>query len=336
MRKKMNSIAEQRHLLGSLANLYPGFIKMLREVVPTKEQDTIFRIYPFVLSKAVFLGFKYLCPGNHNLFKGAFQRILNLSVFRLFTGLDDCPGSTDALRLQLYPGDGNEEEGGSHTHDFKANRLKPLPPTTANQRTRRPQTPALVSPLPLNSNDTNINQTIDNKDQQPPESPRNIHIRRSMIKFTGDRESLRFRKDKPESLGAKILPRQPQSQFDAYQISPLLTQYLGRETISTGPKHFIKRTDPVRYCKNGGEETYCSRQQSKRCVMVGTGTCASSYSQMDGLKRYHSNAQQLKRKLIKEKLDAKRHLKALALERDDILRSGKASIDLFAASIMSN
>lgn len=84
-------------------------------MAPPKQRDTVFRHYPFVLSKAIYLGLQYLCPGNKSLFKGPFLRILYLSVFRLLTGVDICPESVDAIRFKLYPGDAliedsNDEE----------------------------------------------------------------------------------------------------------------------------------------------------------------------------------------------------------------------------------
>ena len=78
----------------------------MTSLAPTsKTKDFLHRCYPFILSKAIYLGFRYLCPGNHNLFKGAFHRVLHLSVFCLLTGVDIGPGSVDILCRILYPDD---------------------------------------------------------------------------------------------------------------------------------------------------------------------------------------------------------------------------------------
>jgi hypothetical protein len=86
-------------------------------------------------------------------------------------------------------------------------------------------------------------------------------------KFTGARETLRFRPDKPSQLGSSILPRQQQVVFDASGISPLLRQYLvsdGSASESGGPattgtlgkSQFLRRTEPVKWCKTGGVDTH--------------------------------------------------------------------------------
>ncbi len=212
----------------------------------------LFRHYPFVLSKAIYLGFQFLCPGNQKLFKGPFLRILYLSVSRLLTGVDICPESVDALRLKLFPEDGFKD-GCDEEDKERSNRLCPLP---SGENYRR-----------MNGNDINAENKMRNVDggQCLHDKRRNLarayfaQARNSVVKFMGERETLRFHNEKPVSLGCKFLPRQQQVNFDVNQISPLLQHCLGRENISLRPKHFIKRTEPVRFCKTGGIETFHRR-----------------------------------------------------------------------------
>jgi hypothetical protein len=105
-----NSGAEQRYLLQRVAELFPKFMAVVKYIVPVKHGDFIFKFYPFVLSKAIADGFEFLCPGNRSLFKGTFQSLLYLSVFRLLTGLNVCPASIHAQRLKVFPGDAYGEE----------------------------------------------------------------------------------------------------------------------------------------------------------------------------------------------------------------------------------
>ena len=200
-------------------------------LAPDQDRDTIHRTYPFVLSQGIFLAFKYLCPGNHALFQGAFQRILYLSVFRMLTGVDICPGSVEALRWSIFPEESMEED-----NKRVDNRLRPI-----------------AGDLKSRTKDGAARSTVDHGREVS-------SMRNSVVKFMGDRESLRFRADKPISLGPKILLRQQRVNFDANQISPLLQQCLGREVVTRRPKQYIKRTQPVPYCRTGGIDTYHSIQ----------------------------------------------------------------------------
>ena len=239
--QKKNSGSEQRYLLSKIAGIFPHFLKMMVTLAPDPDRDTIHHTYPFVLSQAIYLGFKFLCPGNHALFKGAFQRILYLSVFRMLTGVDICPGSVETLRHAIFPeeliDEGNNDQEGE-------NRLQPIPGDLGG-RSR-------------NVHGTNKHQI---NDACKFKIGNGSQARSSVVKFMGDRESLRFRADKPVSLGPKILLKQQRVNFDANQISPLLQQCLGREVVTTRSKQYIKRTEPVRFCRSGGLDTYHSVSQ---------------------------------------------------------------------------
>lgn len=276
---------------------------MLTESVSSVQRDVIFRCYPFVLSKAIFLGFSFLCPGNTNLFKGAFQGILYLSIFRLLTGLDICPGSIEALRHKLYPEDFIEDSPSDEKDD---NELRPMIHSKTNS-----------------NNFSSI--TSKESEHKVPANQQTLPMtghRDSVVKFVGDRESLRFRPDKPEFLGPTVLRHQNMVQFDTQQLSPLLSQCLGRESKSMGIKHFVKRTEPVSYCKSGGVETYHS--------ISDTNTISNEDSRM---KTYQAKTRELKMESMKAKFEHRKVMKELARKREKIL-SGKKKIQSFAASIM--
>ena len=308
---------EQRYLLTEVASIFPKFINFLTHSAPPKQRDVIFRYYPFVLSKGIYLGFKFLCPGNQKLFKGAFQRILYLSTFRLLTGLDICPGSIDSLRLKLYPDDANEDDQDSNAEED--NGLRPF----GNHR----ETPHLAEPHKtkeqLRQRPSDIDARNDRSKYKSKKQPSQSH-RDSVVKFVGDRESLRFRPDKPQSLGHKILPRQHQVQFDTLQISPLLQQCLGKESISVGPKHFIKRTEPVSYCQSGGVETFESKKD-------GTTSMRDEDLRME---EYKTKARELKMTSMQATIESRRNIKALASEREKIL-SDRTKIHDFVDTIMA-
>lgn len=281
-------------------------------VAAPKERDVIFRYYPLVLSKGIYIAFKFLCPGNRNLFKGAFQRILYLSIFRLLTGLDICPESIDALRLKLYPDDLNEEES-SEANPDRDNELRPMGTQHENHiAPDKRNTRELVS-----RKDSVAASLNENKTEATRHSKRD-----SLVKFVGDRDSLRFRPVK--KLSPQKLPRQQQVSFDAYQISPLLQQHLGRESNSVSRKHFIKRTEPVAHCKSGGVETYQSR-------------CDKGIIEAEDrmMKDYKRKVCELKLASMKANFSKRKELNAIKSEREKILMGGRAKIKKFAASIVS-
>ena len=271
-------------------------MNMLTKSASSNQRDAIFRYYPFVLSKAIFLGFTFLCPGNKSLFKGAFQGILYLSTFRMLTGLDICPGSIEALRRKLYPEDFIE---GDPSDEKDNNELRPMIHSRTNQKkVCESQAPSDRKSLPVTGR------------------------RDSVVKFMGERESLRFRPDKPEFLGPKVLRYQNKVQFDTQQLSPLFSQCLGRQSKSTGITHFVKRTEPVSYCKSGGVETYHS--------ICDADTISNEDNRM---KIYQAKTLELRMESMKAKFAHQKVMKELSLEREQIL-SGKKKIHSFVASIM--
>ena len=285
---------------------------MLTVAAAPKERDVIFRFYPFVLSKGIFMAFKFLCPGNRNLFKGAFQRILYLSIFRLLTGLDICPESIDALRLKLYPDDLNEEE--SSDTNAEDNELRPMGIQRENPNSTNGRNHSNLASV----KDCSKRSFNDDK----PDGTTRHSKRDSLVKFVGDRESLRFRPDK--TLSPKKNPRQQQVLFDAYQISPLLQQHLGRVSNSNGPKHFIKRTEPVAHCQSGGVETYQCRNN---------GRAIEAEDQM--MEEHKRKICDLKLASMQANFSNRKHLNALKSQREQILSGGRAKIQEFAASITS-
>lgn len=310
-RSKENSSPEQRHLLTKIANVFPAFINMLTVTASPKERDVIFRFYPFVLSKGIFIAFKFLCPGNRSLFKGAFQRILYLSIFRLLTGLDICPESIDALRLKLYPEDINEEDSDAADQD---NELRPMGNERENQRSAN---------VHLKSN---LASELKNSKRSLTGAKAHDTIRHSkrdsLVKFVGERDSLRYRPLK--KLSPKKLPRQQQVKFDAYQISPLLQQHLGRESNSVGPKHFIKRTEPVAHCKSGGVETYQCLSDSR---------IIESEDQL--LQEHKRKTNELKMASMKSNFSNRKQLKELQSQCAKILSGGREKVQEFASTISS-
>jgi hypothetical protein len=87
-----NSDVEQQYLLSKVASIYTQLLS-LKSLEAHK--DFFFKYYPFVLSQAIVLGFKYLCPGNQSLYTPTLKRILFLTVTQLLTGVDVCPGSVN-------------------------------------------------------------------------------------------------------------------------------------------------------------------------------------------------------------------------------------------------
>ena len=92
-----------------LALLFPRLVSSINTISSaSKTKDLLFRSYPFVLSNTMFYGFIFLFPGNHNLFRGSFQQVLHLSVFRILTGVNIGFESVNDIRKRLYPDDGEE------------------------------------------------------------------------------------------------------------------------------------------------------------------------------------------------------------------------------------
>eukprot|EP00979_Chaetoceros_neogracilis_P004951 scaffold845_cov274-Chaetoceros_neogracile.AAC.44 len=214
------------------------------------------------------------------------------AIFRL----DICPGSIEALRRKLYPEDFIE---GYPSDEKDNNELRPMIHSRTNQKkVCESQAPSDRKSLPVTGR------------------------RDSVVKFMGERESLRFRPDKPEFLGPKVLRYQNKVQFDTQQLSPLFSQCLGRQSKSTGITHFVKRTEPVSYCKSGGVETYHS--------ICDADTISNEDNRM---KTYQAKTLELRMESMKAKFAHQKVMKELSLEREQIL-SGKKKIHSFVASIM--
>jgi hypothetical protein len=158
----------------------------------------------------------------------------------MLTGVDICPGSVEALRYSIFPEESIDDDNRNPDQE-RDNRLRPIPGDFGGRSWNHDSTIEHEIKKDCKFGLGNVSST-----------------RNSVIKFMGDRTSLRFRADKPVSLGQKILSRQQQVNFDANQISPLLQQCLGREVVTRRPKQYMKRTEPVRYCRTGGVDTYHS------------------------------------------------------------------------------
>ena len=204
-------------MLGKISGIFPSFIELLSSLAPSNKQDLLLRHFPFLLSKAIHLGFQYLCPGNQSLFKGLFSCILNLSVFRLLTGVDICPQSVDSLRLKLYPDDIIKDESGANKGDagYEKRRIRPL------------QSEALI----LNNSFSQVDSLKRKRAHTIPTSPK--HSKEISLD------------ERHGGTDEKTFPRHQQVNFDVNQISPLLQQCLGRDCVSLQPKRFIKRIEPI-------------------------------------------------------------------------------------------
>ena len=255
---KAQSQKEQRYLLSRIAIIFPRLISLMTSLASNpKMNDFLHRCYPFIVSKAIYLGFRYLCPGNHNLFNGAFHRILHLFVFRLLTGVDIGSGTVETLYRQLYPDDDligadafNSSRGKNELNDCASKNKMRL-------------------------------STID--------------IGKQECQLKGDKVKKKHQHEWSED-NHPILSRQQQINFDANQINPLLLQSLhdprsifqsnvnvlnpsehktdiyssNRNTqtrsdftnseklkfpVGFRKKQLIKHTKPVRWCRTGGVET---------------------------------------------------------------------------------
>jgi len=255
-----HSSSEQRYLLRRLAKIFPDLISMMTFESQPK-RDFMFRNYPFVLSKGIYLGFKYLCPGNHSLFKGGFQRILYLSVFRLLTGVDICPGSIDSLRLKIYPIDSNDDSNEKSKNEKNCSN-KYLQHHSSKKEAYHfdsinvpkectPSCPRHNKFIIRNSKQK-VSTFSEEKNHDNDYSQKDHH--KSFEMTSVGKSNVLYTK-----FADKLLPRQQQVNFDVNQISPLLQQCLGREGIDLRKKIMVTRTEPVNYCKRGGINTFRSK-----------------------------------------------------------------------------
>ncbi|GMI12845.1 hypothetical protein TrRE_jg9425, partial [Triparma retinervis] len=107
-----NSDVEQQYLLSKVAAIYTT---MLSSRSLEANKDFFFMHFPFVLSQAIILGFKYLCPGNQSLFTASFKNILYLTAAQLLSGVDVCPGSVSFIRHNMFPEDVMSDDLESNT-----------------------------------------------------------------------------------------------------------------------------------------------------------------------------------------------------------------------------
>lgn len=315
---KKHSVSEQRYLLMKVAAIFPQIISIMSSsAILAKQKKNLFRHYPFIISKAIYLGFKYLCPGNHGLFKGAFERILNLSVFRLLTGVNVCSSSVDVLRLKLYPDDAVEDDS-SEIDQEKDNQLRPMPSVSIrlNPQTRQNE-----------CGDRETNETNYRRGAMIDPSLRESTIlkaRYSILKFMGERDTLYVRQEKPLSLGDKLLPRQKQVPFDTGQISPLLQQFLGRDGVTRKKKKLLNRTEPVLYCRTGGIHTYSPNIQE---INQYDDTWGKAMTQHNMVMR------KLRKTSAKAKVAYQIHVAELSRRKVSILKGEKSRLKEFASVI---
>ncbi|GMI12662.1 hypothetical protein TrVE_jg3122 [Triparma verrucosa] len=143
-------------------------------------------------------------------------------------------------------------------------------------------------------------------------------------KFTGTRDTLRFRPEKPAFLGKKQLPRQQQKNFDASSISPLLQQYLDLHSNTGGRRpQQLQRTEPVKWCRTGGVDTH---------IKLPSRTHLHD--------KFMSDYKKAKRGKIME-VTKSRHtmiedIRHLEEERTHVLRGGSTSIGKTAIDVMKS
>jgi len=200
-----------------------------------KTKDYLQRCYPFILSKAIYLGFRYLCPGNQNLFNGAFHRILHLSVFRLLTGVDIEIGSVDQLCKNLYP------EGGRFGKE-----MTKIPEDDSSSEDDQQEHPS-----PENPNMPTERLSTANIWKHPSKKlfTQTILSRQQQINFDANQIS-------------PLLQKCLQSSYSILK----LNKRIGSEENERNKRHkhhnmnfrkqqFIKHTKPSRWCRTGGVET---------------------------------------------------------------------------------
>lgn len=288
---------------------------MLAEEAASKRQDAIFRLYPFVLAKAIFLGFKCLCPGDQTIFKGAFPRILNTSIFHLMTGIENCINTTNAIRLRLYPRDSFENGCPNLNYIMKPSDRGFDPLITQQQPQPQPQPQQRHRRAAINGFLTKINT-----DQSEP-------TLFSPMKYKEHR-------DKEDTM---LCSRPPRIKYDAYLLSPLLQNHLGRQNVLNGCHHYITRVEPSSKSKTGGVETYHSRfQNNEHHSSSRTESSATfSFDSDEVMKRYRRSVQDLKKDLKHSEVKSGEQLKGLEDMREEVLKGGKRRIKSFAESIIS-
>ncbi len=214
---QVHSSSEQNYLLKKLSKIFPSFIGLISAVPVVKHRDILFRHYPFVLAKGIYLGFQYLFPEKQSVFQGPFLRVLYVSLFRLLTGIDVSTEFVDTILTKLYP------------EDIKPSR------DNKNKRIRK-----------VYNNDDETTNTCDKSRTKVststlPAEQMSLH----------DKALTNPQHHKDYFRNEKFL----ELHFDVNQISPLLQRCLGREGISSRPKHFIKRAVSIRHSQNNSNHS---------------------------------------------------------------------------------
>lgn len=215
---QVHSSSEQNYLLKKLSKIFPRFIGLISAVPAVNHRDVLFRHYPFVLAKGIYLGFQYLFPEKQSLFQGPFLRVLYVSLFRLLTGIDVSTEFVDTILMKLYP------------KDIKPNR------DNKNKRTR---------------------SVYNNDDDETTNKCDKSRTKVSTSTFPAEQMSLHNKaltnpQHRKDYFRNEIFL---ELHFDVNQISPLLQRCLGREGISSRPKHFIKRAVSIWHSENNSNHS---------------------------------------------------------------------------------
>ncbi|GFH52172.1 hypothetical protein CTEN210_08648 [Chaetoceros tenuissimus] len=257
-----NSLAEQRFLMVQLSQQFSKFLELLTKSSAFKQRDVIFRVFPFVVSKAIHLGFTFLCPGNRSLFRGSFQKVLNTSTFKLLTGLDIA--NIHTIVNKLYP-----EDEKMHRED-------------------------------ASEEIDSIEETFE-------------ITRRQMSGCSFDRSFISHTK----APGDGLVRHQNRILFDTRKLSPLLSQYLGRDSLNIGSKHLVKRTEPVVHCSVGGLDTFQPRYEEKSLLL-----------EKQRLEHHEKASIQMKFEKLKSKEELQKDLKTIAKAHQQTISSKKKMVAL--------
>ena len=274
-----------------------------------------------------------MCPGNRNLFKGAFQRILYLSIFRLLTGVVIGPSSVETLRLKMYPNDFNDEDHSDQNEDTgKINvhrssapiglgrlreetdeEINPIIMEKQNEAIRKPKVQSMIVQCRLSRRRNTIMGV-----------PIQSHSIQRNGKTVNDIANASSTKN---NLSTSVQSRRQQVHFEANQISPLLQQCLGREGAILGKKQILKRTEPTHNSRAVSLNAHSSSnlgeiglQNSKRLDIMG--------AFRNDEKKFKAIAAE-RRRVQREKSHA------LENERMKILCGGRTKINSFANNLVN-
>ena len=177
------------------------------KLVPQKQRDNFFWHYPIVLSRAIYFGFQYLCPGNLLLFKDPLLQKMDVLIFHLLTGVKVCPVSLKAMCTKLYP---QEEINNGKTDDFLS-----------------------VDRNACHNNDKD--HTYNEETNICDDSGASSHGNTLQFSTARSQEN--------ESNSMHTLAIQKRVKFDVNQVSPLMQHCLDRAGISLRPNQYMKRIE---------------------------------------------------------------------------------------------